>query len=147
MVGKERDRKLYDALKERLSANDGKGEKAFGTSAPLFRKPTREENPGPIVRSVKIFSPGTSGVRVRGGIADNDNLVRVDIYSYKNKFSLVPHYVDDIARGVLRRKGILAHKDENNWEPITPEHKFLFSLFPNDLVEVLQRNDESVFGY
>ncbi|TDY63095.1 CRISPR-associated Csn1 family endonuclease [Aminivibrio pyruvatiphilus] len=147
MVGKERDRKLYDALKERLSANDGKGEKAFGTSAPLFRKPTREGNPGPIVRSVKIFSPGTSGVRVRGGIADNDNLVRVDIYSYKNKFSLVPHYVDDIARGVLRRKGILAHKDENNWEPITPEHKFLFSLFPNDLVEVLQRNDDSVLGY
>jgi len=71
----------------------------------------------------------------------------VDIYSYKNKFSLVPHYVDDIARGVLRRKGILAHKDENNWEPITPEHKFLFSLFPNDLVEVLQRNDDSVLGY
>lgn len=147
MVGKDRDRKLYEALKERLLAYGGNGEKAFAASAPVFRKPTKDGNPGPIVRSIKILRPGTSGVNVRGGIAENDNLVRVDIYSYKNKFSLVPHYVDDISRGIIKRKGILAHKDEEDWEQITKEHRFLFSLFSNDLVEVIQRNGERAFGY
>lgn len=147
MVGKERDRRLYESLKERLAAYGGDGGKAFGGSAPSFYKPTKDGSRGPLVRSIKVFSPGTAGVLVRGGIAENDNLVRVDVYKYKNKFSLVPHYVPDIAKGIVKKRGVLAHKEEKDWEVIGNEHKFCFSLFPNDLIEIIQKGTEKTLGY
>ena len=148
MVGKERDRRLYEGLKERLAAYGGDGRKAFGGSAPPFYKPTKDGSSGPLVRSIKVFSPGTAGVRVRGGIAENDNMVRVDVYWYKKKFSLVPHYVPDIAKGIVKKRGVLAHrKEEKDWEVIGDEHKFCFSLFPNDLIEITQKGTEKTLGY
>jgi CRISPR-associated endonuclease Csn1 len=147
MVGKERDKRLYESLKERLAAYGGDGGKAFGGSAPPFYKPTKDGSQGPLVRTIKVFRPGTSGVRVRGGIAENDNMVRVDVYRYKNKYSLAPHYVPDIAKGIVKKRGVLAHKEEKDWEVIGDEHKFCFSLFPNDLLEITSKNGEKTLGY
>lgn len=149
MVGKERDVKLYNALKERLKAYDGKGKDAFKKGTPEFRKPTNDGSLGPIVRSIKIIEPRTSGVPVRGGLAEHSKMVRVDVYKNtgNGKFALIPYYVDDIARGIVKQRGILAHKDEKDWELITELHSFCFSLFPNDYIEITQGSGEVVGGY
>jgi CRISPR-associated endonuclease Csn1 len=143
MVGKERDIRLYEALKERLRAFDGKGNKAF--AEPLY-KPTRDGSRGPLVRTVKLYSSGVSGIPVRGGLANNGEMVRVDVYAKRGKFFLVPHYVDDIAKKRLNKLAIVANKPESLWTPIDDSFELQFSLFKNDLVKVVARG-ETYFGY
>jgi CRISPR-associated endonuclease Csn1 len=143
MVGKERDFRLYEALKERLKAFGGKGDKAF---AEPFHKPTRDGGQGPLVRTVKLYTAGVSGIPVRGGLANNGEMVRVDVYAKQGKFSLVPHYVDDIAKKRVNKWAIAAGKPESQWTPIDDSFEFRFSLFRNDLVGVVARG-KTRFGY
>lgn len=82
MVGKERDRALYEALAKRLEEYRDKPEKAFKDG---FKKPASNGKPGPIVRSVKIFDSRVAGLPVNGGIALNDGMVRVDLYQKKRQ--------------------------------------------------------------
>lgn len=131
MVGKDRDSDLYEDLKARLEAFDNKPDKAFKEE---FRRRTKDGKPGPVVRSIKLLTPGTSGVLVRNGIASNGSMVRVDVYSKNSKFFLIPYYVDDIARGVVKNRAITAHKEESQWRSIDSSYEFCFSLFYNDLV-------------
>lgn len=143
MVGKERDVRLYNALKERLAEFDGKGDKAF---AEPFYKPTLDGSKGPLVRTVKLYTVGVSGIPVREGLADNGEMVRVDVYAKGGKFFLVPHYVDDIAKKLVKKKAIAAHKPEEEWTPIDDSFEFRFSLFKDDLVRVVMK-DKEYFGY
>jgi CRISPR-associated endonuclease Csn1 len=143
MVGKERDVRLYEALQERLKAFDGKGDKAFAKS---FYKPTRDGSRGPLVRTVKLYSPGASGIPVRGGLANNGEMIRVDVYAKKGKFFLVPHYVHDIAKKRINKRAIVTGKPESQWTPIDDTFEFRFSLFKNDLVEVVAEG-KTRFGY
>ena len=143
MVGKERDTKLYKALKERLQAFDDKPEKAF---LEPFYKPTNDDSQGPLVRSIKVFSKGTAGVEVRGGLADNDRMVRVDVYYKDKKYYLVPIYTIDIALKKVKDRAIAAYKPEEEWTKIDKSYEFLFSLYQYDLVEV-DTGKELIFGY
>ncbi|GHV28144.1 CRISPR-associated endonuclease Cas9 [Synergistales bacterium] len=133
MVGKGRDRRLYEALKERLRDFDGKGEKAF---AEAFYKPTIDGSQGPVVHTVKLYTTGASGIPVRGGMANNGEMIRVDVYKKGGKFHLVPHYVDDIAKKRVKKLAIVAHKPESQWTKIDDSFEFCFSLFKDDLVSV-----------
>lgn len=147
MVGKDRDRKLYEALRERLAAFGGNGKKAF--VAP-FRKPCRSGE-GPLVRSLRIFDSGYSGVELRDGgevyaVADHESMVRVDVYAKKNRFYLVPVYVADVARGIVKNRAIVAHKSEEEWDLVDGSFDFRFSLFPGDLVEI-EKKDGAYLGY
>lgn len=143
MVGKERDVKLYKALKKRLQEFDNKPEKAF--SQPFY-KPTNDGLQGPLVNSIKVFSKGTAGVEVHGGLADNDRMVRIDVYYKDKKYYLVPVYVMDIALNKIKNKAIAASKSESDWTLIDKSYDFLFSLYYNDLVEV-DTGKELIFGY
>lgn len=109
MVGKERDRKLYEGLKTRLQAFGNDPKKAFKEE---FRRGRKDGRPGPVVRSVKILSSGTAGVPVRDGIASNGGMVRVDVYHKNGKFFLIPLYVADIAKKVKKNRAIIAGKNE-----------------------------------
>lgn len=144
MAGKERDRALYEALKKRLEECEGNPKKAFAAE---FRKPTKDGSPGPVVRSIKIFSPGTSGVEVRGGIASNGGMVRVDVYSKDGKYYLIPYYVSDIAAGIVKNRAIVAHKDIKDWEEIDSTYDFVCSLYKNDLVRITDSKNITRFGY
>jgi CRISPR-associated endonuclease Csn1 len=143
MVGKDRDVRLYEALKERLRAFDDRGNKAF---AEPFHKPTRDGSQGPLVRTVKLYTAGASGIPVRGGLANNGEMIRVDVYAKGRKFFLVPHYVDDIAKKRIRKQAIVASKPEPQWTPIDDSFEFRFSLFKDDLVRVVIK-DRECFGY
>ncbi|MFA5831703.1 MAG: type II CRISPR RNA-guided endonuclease Cas9 [Candidatus Paceibacterota bacterium] len=150
MAGKESDAKLYEILKERLTAYGDDPKKAFATPV---HKPMKDGTDGPIVRSIKIVSDGQkSGLLVNEGkaLVDQDTMVRIDIFSKESKkgkkqFYIIPVYAYHFAKGVLPDKVITA-KSEKDWEKIDESFAFEFSLYPNDLVK-LTKEDKSLFGY
>lgn len=146
LVDPHRNEKLYAAIRNRLEQHGGKGDKAFPASNPL-RKPDSEGNPtGPIVRSVTLEIDKLSGIPIRGGIAKNDSMVRVDVFTKANKFHLVPVYVHHAVAKALPNRAVVAFKDEDEWTLIDDSHQFCFSMYSNDLVRVTLKT-ESQLGY
>lgn len=140
-----RNAKLYGAIRERLEAHGGKGDKAFPATNPL-RKPDKEGNPtGPIVRTVTKVIDKLSGIPVRGGIAKNDTMLRVDVFTKAGKFHLVPVYVHHRVTG-LPDRAIVAFKDEEEWTLIDESFDWCFSLYPNDLLRIKLKK-ENYMGY
>ncbi|MFA7292640.1 MAG: type II CRISPR RNA-guided endonuclease Cas9 [Rhodocyclaceae bacterium] len=146
LIDPHRNEKLYAAIRARLEAHGGKGDKAFPADNPLH-KPDRDGNPtGPVVRTVTMVIDKLSGISVRGGIAKNDSMLRVDVFAKAGKFHLVPVYVHHSVAKELPERAIVAFKDEDGWTPIDIGFEFRFSLYPNDLVKVTLRN-ETHLGY
>jgi len=150
LIDPHRNEKLYAAIRARLEAHGGKGDKAFPPDNPL-RKPDREGNPtGPIVRTVTMVIDKLSGIPVRGGIAKNDTMLRVDVFRHKKdgKYHLVPVYVHHTVAKELPNRAIVAFKDEEEWTPIDEANfDFCFALHPNDLIRITQKNKSPIVGY
>jgi CRISPR-associated endonuclease Csn1 len=145
LVDPHRNVKLYGAIRERLETHGGKADKAFPASNPL-RKPDKDGNPsGPIVRTVTKVIDKLSGIPVRGGIAKNDSMLRVDVFAKAGKFYLVPVYVHHRVTG-LPNRAVVGKKDESQWLVIDSVYEFKFSLYPNDLFS-LTIDGEALFGY
>lgn len=145
LIDPHRNEKLYAAIRTRLEQHGGKGNKAFPASNPL-RKPDSEGNlTGPIVRGVTVVIDKLSGIPIRGGIAKNDSMVRVDVFTKANKFHLVPVYVHHSVLG-LPNLAIVGGKDESEWTLIDDSFDWHFSIYPNDLIRVTLKQ-ESRFGY
>ena len=146
LIDPHRNEKLYAAIRARLEQHGGKGDKAFPASNPL-RKPDSEGNPtGPIVRGVTMVIDKLSGIPIRGGIAKNDSMVRVDVFTKTNKFHLVPVYVHHTVAKALPNRAVVAFKDEDEWSLIDDSYQFCFSMYSNDLVQVTLKT-ESQLGY
>ncbi len=139
------DKKMYDDIYEKMKENDFKADKAFATE---YRKHSKNGN-SPIVRSIKVPSMGNSGVFLKKNksLAENDNMVRVDVFGKDNKYYLVPIYVSDFTKKKLPNKAIVSSKDEKNWIEMTEEYNFRFSLYPNDLVKIKKKNQKEFLGY
>ena len=147
LIDPHRNEKLYAAIRARLEAHGGKADKAFSADKPL-KKPDRDGNPtGPVVRSVTKVIDKMSGIPVRGGIAKNDTMLRVDVFRKAGKFHLVPVYVHHAAAKELPNRAIVAFKDEEDWTLIDDSFEWCFSLYPNDLVRVSQRGKKPIEGY
>ena len=172
LVDPHRNAKLYAALRQWVASKDerekqakaiesgaGRGkdkrpltaeEKAeIARLRALPRKPDKHGNTtGPIVRSVTMMVDKLSGVEVRGGVARNDTMIRVDVFQHvsSRKFFLVPVYVHHLVTG-LPNKAIVAHKDQSQWIEMDKNHTFLFSLYPNDLVRITFKNKPMRMGY
>lgn len=146
LIDPHRNEKLYAAIRARLEQHGGKGDKAFPASNPL-RKPDRDGNQiGPIVRGVTMVIDKLSGISIRGGIAKNDSMVRVDVFTKANKYHLVPVYVHHSVAKELPNRAVVAFKDETEWTLIDGSFQFCFSMFPNDLLRVKLKN-ASHLGY
>jgi CRISPR-associated endonuclease Csn1 len=147
LVEPHRNERLYSAIKERLEAYGGKGDKAFPLSNPL-RKPDRNGNPtGPVVRTVTMEIGKLSGIPIRGGVAKNDSMLRVDVFTKAGKFHLVPVYVHHGVAKALPDRAIIQGRDEDEWTLIDGSFDFCFSLYPNDLVRIQQKGKEQIVGY
>ena len=136
------DRLLYEALRARLQAYDGDAKKAFGGPEP-FRKPKADGTPGPIVRKVKVCEKASLSVPVHGGrgAADNDSMVRVDVFLVPGDgYYLVPIYVSDTRKKELPNRAVVAHKSYSDWK-VMEEQDFLFSLYADDLIEVEHKKE------
>src|SRR5690606_37205272 len=113
----------------------------------LARKPDKNGNPtGPVVRTVTMVIDKLSGIPIRKGIAKNDTMLRVDVFTKGGKFHLVPVYVHHRVTG-LPNRAIMAFKDEDEWTLIDESFQFCFSLYPNDLVRIQQKNKPVIQGY
>ncbi len=146
LIDPQRNERLYAAIRKRLEEHGGKGDKAFPASN-LLRKPDKHGNPnGPNVRTVTLVIDKLSGISVRGGIAKNDSMLRVDVFTKGGKFHLVPVYVHHKTIG-LPNKAIVAFKDEDEWTQIDEGFDWCFSLHPNDFVRVAQKGKQPISGY
>lgn len=130
------DKLLYDALCKRLKEYDGDGKKAFAPGTEPFCKPKADGSNGPVVKKVLIDQKDTAPVTLERGRANNDGMVRVDIFRKDGKFYGVPVYVGDIYRGILPNKAVVQGKAEENWLEMTDEYEFIFALYKNDLVKI-----------
>ena len=146
LIDPHRNERLYAAIKARLEAHGGKGDKAFPKDNPLL-KPDRDGNPtGPVVRTVTAVIDKLSGISVRGGIAKNDTMLRVDVFTKARRFHLVPVYVHHRVKH-LPDLAIVQGKDEQEWTLIDETYEFLFALYSNDLVRISQKGKEAILGY
>lgn len=135
----ESDTLLYNALKERLRAHDNKPAKAF---AEPFYKPKSDGTPGPLVKKVKVYEKSTLNVPVqqKTAVADNDSMVRVDVFHVKGDgYYLVPIYIADTLKKQLPNKAIVAYKPYADW-PVMNDDNFIFSLYPYDLIKFEHKN-------
>jgi len=86
------------------------------------------------------------GMEIRGGIVDNSEIVRTDVFKdiKKQKYFLIPFYLKDLNKP-LATKFITA--GNKKWEEFDKnKHKFVFTLYPNDLVQI-QTKTELIQGY
>lgn len=140
-----RNAKLYTAIRERLEAHGGKADKAFGPDKPFYKPGKDGEPSGPLVRTVKLVIDKLSGIPLRGGVAKNDSMIRVDVFTKAGRFHLVPVYVHHRVTG-LPNRAIVQAKDEDEWTLIDDSFAFLFSVYPDDFVRVTLKK-EVRFGY
>ena len=135
---KDSDTLLYEALKARLTEYGGNAAKAF---AEPFYKPKSDGTPGPVVNKVKLTEPTTLTVPVQNGtgIADNDSMVRIDVFKVEGDgYYLVPIYVADTLKPELPNRAVVANRPYNEWKQMSDDD-FAFSLYPNDLVKVTHK--------
>ena len=147
LLDPERNKEFYEALYNQLAEHDWNGKKAFTCG---FNKPTRRKNAvtSPPVRKVATVI-SSSGIPVRGGIAKNDTMLRVDVFRHKKdgKFHLVPVYVHHAVAKELPNRAIVAFKDEDEWTLIDEQNfDFCFAMYPNDFLRVSLKG-EVLEGY
>lgn len=149
VVGAERNAWMVHALSLWI-AQRGDNPKTPGTIA-YPKKPKRgdpENGPftGPDIKTVKLNAGKLSGVEVRAGIAQNDSMLRVDVFRKEGKYHFVPIYVHHRVAG-LPNRAIVASKNETDWTLIDESFEFLFSLHPNDLLRIHQKDKKPLLGY
>ena len=138
------DKAMYDDIYEKMKEANFKAEKAF---AEEYRKHSKNGN-SPIVRSIKVPSAGSVGVKLKNeAIAENASMVGVDVFKKDSQYYLVPIYVSDFVKKELPNKAIIANKSEEDWIEMTKEYKFIFSLYPNDLVKIKKKNEKEFYAY
>ncbi len=113
----------------------------------LPRKPTNDDRQGPVVRTVTAVIDKLSGIPIRGGVAKNDTMLRVDVFTKAGKFHLVPIYVHHAVAKELPNHAVVQGKAESEWTLMDGTFEFFFSLHPNDLVKINRQGKTLIFGY
>lgn len=132
--------------KERRAMTDAEKTEIEALRA-LPRKPTNDDRQGPVVRTVTAVIDKLSGISIRGGVAKNDSMLRVDVFTKAGKFHLVPVYVHHAVANALPNRAIVAFKDEDEWTLIDDNFEFCFSIYPNDFVEIEFNGKPKIEGY
>lgn len=142
--GDPRNKALMELIKLRLEQHKDEGKKAF--TEPLY-KPANNGKQGPLVKKVNVLTTQKSGLFVRNGIADNGDMLRVDIFTKGGKFYAIPLYVSDTVKTELPNRAVVAYKPESEWTVIDDSFSFMFSLHHDDWVKVTFKNKTVKEGY
>ncbi|HEB78845.1 MAG TPA: type II CRISPR RNA-guided endonuclease Cas9 [Rhodospirillales bacterium] len=104
---------------------------------------------GAAISRVRLRQGEKAGQTVRGGHADNSEIIRTDVFGKDGKFYLVPIYRHQWADKSLPipNLAIDANTREKDWTRIDSSFDFRFSLYPDSFVEVVKRNGEYIDGY
>lgn len=144
LVDKERNKVLYNTLKQRLDEHNGKADKAF--KEPIYM-PTKSGEQGPVIHSVRIRTNDKSGIPIRGGLASNGDMLRVDIFEKADKHYLCPVYTWHAYDEELPSQVIKVGKDESYWPILDDSYQFKFSLYKNDLARIVDKQGQEYLGY
>ena len=132
MVNKEREQELYQALKEHILKYGEHSKEKF------FKKGGAE------VKSIRLWKTQDKYVKLNNGraIADNGDIVRVDLFKKEKKYHAVNIYAWQVAKGILSQ-------ETTTGLVIDESYIFQFSLFKNDLVKIPNPNNKSeyLFAY
>lgn len=140
------DKLLYTAVKQRLTllkalekdtTKAGKERYKQALAQPMS-KPKADGTPGPLVKKVRITEKSSLTVDVHAGtgVANNDTMVRADIFFVEGEgYYFVPIYIADTVKSELPNKACVAYKPYELWKNMSDEN-FIFSLYPNDLVRI-----------
>lgn len=143
----DREPEFYKALSERLEQFKDDPAKAF---VEPFYKPSKQGR-GVLVRSVRVKGDKKqkSGFLIHHGqgLVENATMVRIDVFGKKGKNYVIPIYAWQIEKGILPDRAATANKSEREWVRIDESFTFRFSLYPNDLVEVVTKDKKTIFGY
>lgn len=111
---------------------------------------------GDIIGKIRLEVKKKPSVMTRDGTADRGAMIRVDVFSKKNRngkdeWYLVPIYPHQVAdkKGWPKppNRAVVAHKEENEWTEIGHEYAFRFSLYPRSYVEVTKPDGQVLVGY
>ena len=89
------------------------------------------------IYSKKVKSKGT--IEINGGLVENGEVKRIDIFEKNGKFHFVYLYPIDFIQDKLKNISIKSKEIDNSYN-------FKFSIFKNDLIE-MQLKDKFIFGY
>lgn len=145
MIGKETDIATYETIKNHYLAFNKHAKTAFAEENLPFKPIKEGKDPSKANKIKKVTVPGQTKSFVRavnGGVANNGNLVRIDIFKRENKYVMVPIYVADIVLPELPNKYVKSGKGYELWPELDQHCKFEFSLFPNDVVYIEYENKE-----
>ncbi|MBE0472271.1 MAG: type II CRISPR RNA-guided endonuclease Cas9, partial [Methyloprofundus sp.] len=153
-----RNQTLMEALRKRLNAFSDNAEKAFaepfykpckanGFDADIAKLENFEGEPAPQVKTLRLLDTQKSGIALRDGIANNGDMVRIDIFTHKEKYFVVPIYVADTVKPKLPNLAVVAGKNESEWIVIDESYEFLFSVYPNDWLKITFKSKPSIEGY
>lgn len=140
------DRALYEALRNKLREYKEKyphdyAKKAF---AEPFYKPARNPNSRNEVKTVKLQKYLGDAIEVNGGLAENNSMIRIDIYEKNGKNYFIPVYVADFYKKHMPDR-IAKVGPYKNWPVLDNTYDFKFSLFKNDLIHI--KLDEPIAFY
>ena len=80
------------------------------------------------------------------GMADNENMIRIDVFRENGKYYIVPIYASDTVKNTLPNKAIVAKKPYDKWKEVKDED-FLFSLYKWDLIKISHKSGIKVTKY
>ena len=130
---------IYEALKNELEKYDGDGQKAFPGGSFSYQQENGQIH---TVRKVKVVQKSTLQAVLNNGnaMADNGSMVRIDVYKTPEKHVFIPIYVKDTVSDVLPIKYCERGKSYRGWPELNNEDHFLFSLYKNDVIYLIQKN-------
>ena len=150
---KDTDKYLYKILKKVLEENNNDLSKYNFNENPI-RKGEKENSP--IVKSIKVWNTFGSLSPTHKGAASNGEMVRVDIYIREDIYYTVPVYVKDImiekktkekTKRLLPEAKIGRGANQIILKDIDHTFEFIFSLYPNDLVRMIDEKNKEIFAY
>lgn len=98
---------------------------------------------------MKIAEKASLSVSTGRGVADNGEMIRMDVFRVPNErkpddsYYFVPIYVADTKKATLPSKAVVGKKPPEAWKQMKPEH-FLFSIFKGDLIYVESKKEISL---
>lgn len=133
MVENHRNKKLYNLLKERLELHKKDPKKAFAEAVYM---PRNDGKQGAVIRGIRIYDDSVSLIPLRGGVVNNGNMVRIDIFKSPKGFMVSPLYVIDVLSSKLPNTVVTKEGKNSKEIPIQETWKFVHSLHKNDFVEL-----------
>jgi CRISPR-associated endonuclease Csn1 len=149
--------KLYAYLKQCLEEADNQPKVAF---KPPFYMPTGPEaKQRPILGKVTLFRKKPEGNKQLaelgdGRLYDSMSQGRLDVYRYraggkrKDEYRVVLQRMINLMNGELNNRVFLNGKPLDKGPELDDHYEFLFSVYPDDLVEFRRTEaEEAVYGY